>query len=44
MIEFATPEDAPAVARIINAAYDAGEAGIWQDGWKRIAPRVGRGS
>jgi predicted N-acetyltransferase YhbS len=37
VIEFATPEDAAAVERIINAAYDAGEAGIWLDGWKRTA-------
>jgi GNAT superfamily N-acetyltransferase len=35
VIEFAKPEDAAAVTRIINAAYDAGEAGIWLDGWKR---------
>jgi GNAT superfamily N-acetyltransferase len=35
VIEFAEPEDAAAVTRIINAAYDAGEAGIWLDGWKR---------
>jgi predicted N-acetyltransferase YhbS len=35
MIEFATPEDAAAVGRIINAAYHAGEAGIWLEGWKR---------
>ena len=37
MIEFATPEDAAAVERIINAAYDAGESGIWLEGWKRTA-------
>jgi predicted N-acetyltransferase YhbS len=37
VIEFAKPEDAAAVERIINAAYDAGEAGIWLDGWKRTA-------
>jgi predicted N-acetyltransferase YhbS len=37
VIEFANPEDAAAVARIVNAAYDAGEAGIWLDGWKRTA-------
>jgi predicted N-acetyltransferase YhbS len=35
VIEFAKPEDAAAVTEIINAAYDAGEAGIWLDGWKR---------
>jgi predicted N-acetyltransferase YhbS len=35
VIEFATPEDGAAVGRIINAAYDAGEAGIWLEGWKR---------
>ena len=37
MIEFATPEDAADVERIVNAAYDTGEDGIWRDGWKRIA-------
>ena len=42
MIELARPQDAPAVARIINAAYDAGEAGIWQDGWTRTTPEHGR--
>ncbi len=36
MIEFATPEDAAAVTRIVNAAYDAGEVGIWREGWQRI--------
>ena len=35
MIELATREDAAAVTRIINAAYDHGEAGIWQAGWAR---------
>jgi ribosomal protein S18 acetylase RimI-like enzyme len=35
VIEFARPVDAPAVARIINAAYHAGETGIWQHGWTR---------
>ncbi len=25
------------LARIINAAYDAGEAGIWQPGWQRVS-------
>jgi GNAT superfamily N-acetyltransferase len=35
VIEFAQPHDAPAVTRIINAAYHAGETGIWQDGWTR---------
>jgi predicted N-acetyltransferase YhbS len=35
MIEFAKPEDTAAVTRIVNAAYDAGEAGIWREGWKR---------
>jgi predicted N-acetyltransferase YhbS len=38
VIELARPEDAPAVARIINAAYDAGETGIWQAGWTRTTP------
>jgi predicted N-acetyltransferase YhbS len=38
VIEFANPEDAAAVTRIVNAAYDAGEAGIWRQGWKRIGP------
>ena len=37
MIEFATAGDAADVERIVNAAYDAGEVGIWRDGWKRIA-------
>jgi GNAT superfamily N-acetyltransferase len=36
MIEFAKPDDAVAVEQIVNAAYDAGEVGIWVDGWKRI--------
>jgi ribosomal protein S18 acetylase RimI-like enzyme len=35
VIELARLEDAPAVARIINAAYLAGETEIWQDGWSR---------
>ena len=30
VISWPAREDAPAVARIINAAYNAGEAGIWQ--------------
>ena len=34
-IEFATREDAPEVLRIINAAYEHGEAGIWEPGWAR---------
>ena len=38
MIELARADDAPAVARIINAAYLAGESGIWQDGWSRTSP------
>ena len=38
MIELARPDDAPGVARIINAAYLAGESGIWQDGWSRTSP------
>jgi GNAT superfamily N-acetyltransferase len=25
------------IAEIINAAYDAGEAGIWESGWKRMS-------
>ena len=37
VIEFATPDDAADVERIVNAAYDAGEVGIWREGWKRIA-------
>jgi predicted N-acetyltransferase YhbS len=36
MIEFATAEDVAAVTGIVNAAYDAGEVGIWLDGWQRI--------
>lgn len=35
MIELAGPGDAPEVLRIVNAAYDHGEAGIWQPGWAR---------
>ena len=38
MIDFARPQDTPAVARIINAAYDAGEAGLWQAGGTRTTP------
>ena len=34
-IEFATREDAAEILRIINAAYDHGEAGIWEPGWAR---------
>ena len=34
-IEFATREDAPEVLRIINAAYEHGEAEIWEPGWAR---------
>jgi ribosomal protein S18 acetylase RimI-like enzyme len=37
VIELARPEDAPAVTRLINAAYDAGETGIWQPGWTRTS-------
>jgi hypothetical protein len=35
VIEFAKPEDAAAVTRIVNAAYHAGETRLWLDGWKR---------
>jgi ribosomal protein S18 acetylase RimI-like enzyme len=35
VIEFAAPDDAPEVERIINAAYHAGERGLWEDGWTR---------
>ena len=28
------------LVRIINAAYDAGEAGIWQPGWQRVTRRA----
>jgi hypothetical protein len=35
VIEIATADDAPAVERVINAAYHAGEAGIWEEGWTR---------
>ena len=34
-IEFATREDTREVLRIINAAYEHGEAGIWEPGWAR---------
>ena len=40
MIELATRADAPDVERIINAAYDTGEAGIWNAGWQRISPQA----
>jgi GNAT superfamily N-acetyltransferase len=35
VIEFAQAADAPAVTRIINAAYHAGETDIWQHDWTR---------
>jgi GNAT superfamily N-acetyltransferase len=35
IVERATAEDVAEVVRIINAAYDRGEAGIWQPGWRR---------
>jgi GNAT superfamily N-acetyltransferase len=35
MIELAVADDVPEVVRIINAAYDRGEAGIWRPGWER---------
>jgi GNAT superfamily N-acetyltransferase len=35
LIELATRADAPDVARIINAAYDLGETGIWDADWAR---------
>ena len=38
MIELAREADAPAVARIIDAAYQAGEEGIWEAGWTRTTP------
>ncbi len=34
-VGFATRADAPDVLRIINAAYEHGEAGIWEPGWTR---------
>jgi GNAT superfamily N-acetyltransferase len=37
-IELARPPDAAAVARLINDAYHAGEAGLWLDGWTRTTP------
>jgi ribosomal protein S18 acetylase RimI-like enzyme len=38
IVEGARSEDAADVARIINAAYHAGEPGIWHDGWTRTTP------
>jgi ribosomal protein S18 acetylase RimI-like enzyme len=38
VIELARQADAGAVARIINAAYQAGEEGIWEAGWTRTTP------
>jgi GNAT superfamily N-acetyltransferase len=35
VIAFATPDDVADVVRIINAAYDRGETGIWLPGWRR---------
>jgi len=35
VITTAGAEDAAEVARIVNAAYHAGEPGIWGDGWER---------
>jgi GNAT superfamily N-acetyltransferase len=35
VIELASRDDAPEVVRIINAAYEHGEAGIWEAGWTR---------
>jgi ribosomal protein S18 acetylase RimI-like enzyme len=40
VIELAQPEDARDVARVINAAYHAGEAGIWLDDWTRTTPEA----
>lgn len=37
MISLARVEDAVEVARIVNAAYHAGEPGIWGDGWTRTS-------
>jgi GNAT superfamily N-acetyltransferase len=47
-ITFATAADVDAVTRIVNAAYEQGEAGIWKPGWRRterddIADEVARG-
>ncbi len=42
-IEFARPGVEDEVARLVNAAYRVGEAGIWEEGWRRIGPdAVGR--
>ncbi len=40
IVEAARSEDAADVARIINAAYHAGEPGIWHDGWTRTNPNA----
>jgi predicted N-acetyltransferase YhbS len=37
VIELAHEADAPAVARIINAAYEVGEEGIWEASWTRTS-------
>jgi GNAT superfamily N-acetyltransferase len=35
LIELAARDDAPDVLRIVNAAYDHADAGIWEPGWAR---------
>ena len=35
MIAFGGVGVEPELARIVNAAYDSGEVGIWQPGWQR---------
>jgi GNAT superfamily N-acetyltransferase len=37
MIGFGGAGHEPELARIINAAYDTDEVGIWQPGWKRVS-------
>lgn len=42
MIAFGGAGLEPELARIINAAYDSGEGGIWHPGWQRVSvERVG---
>jgi N-acetylglutamate synthase-like GNAT family acetyltransferase len=35
VIDYATSGDIDEIVRIVNAAYDKGETGIWQPEWKR---------
>jgi GNAT superfamily N-acetyltransferase len=37
MIAFGGKGVEPELARIVNAAYDSGEVGIWHPGWQRVS-------